>query len=150
MKIFCDTNILLEFIQQRKFAKEVEQVLSFAESNGHQLCISIGSFYTTTYLAECYLKEEQLPQKERIEKLRAIMNGILDLFLFAQQSPEAISEGVNDELFSDLEDSYQAHAAMGEGCDVIITINEKHYRKLAESGKIEVLTPVDFINKVDI
>ena len=31
MKIFCDTNILLEFIQQRKLVQQVEQVLSFAE-----------------------------------------------------------------------------------------------------------------------
>lgn len=35
MKIFCDTNILMEYIQQRKLVQEVEQVLSFAEKNGH-------------------------------------------------------------------------------------------------------------------
>ncbi|MBQ9204033.1 MAG: hypothetical protein IJ155_07325 [Prevotella sp.] len=147
MKLFCDTNILLEFIQQRKFAQEVEQVLSFAEANDYPLYISTGSFYTTTYLVECYLKEERQPKEQRIEKLRTVMNGILDLFHFARLSPVTLSDGVNDELFSDLEDSYQAHAAMEEGCDVILTINVKHFKNLAESGAIEVLSPTDFISK---
>ena len=147
MKIFCDTNILMEFIQQRKLALEVERVLSFAESNAHQLYISVGSFFTTTYLVECYLKQEQLPKEIRLERLKSIMNGILDLFLFAQLSGETLSDGVNDQLFSDLEDSYQAHAAMAEGCDAILTIDIKHFKNLADSGSMEILNPQGFIER---
>ena len=147
MKIFCDTNILMEYIQQRKLVQEVEQVLSFAEKNGHLLYISFGSFYTITYLVERYLKDENLDKEARIEKLRTIMNGVLDLFQFALPSPQAMADGVNDKLFSDLEDSYQAHSAIEQGCDMILTIDVKHFSKLSESGAVEVVDPQTFIEK---
>lgn len=147
MKIFCDTNILLEYIQQRKLVQEVEQVLSYAEKNNHLLYISYGSFYTVTYLVERYLKDEKLDKEARIEKLRMIMNGVLDLFQFAVPSPIAMADGVNDQLFNDLEDSYQAHSAIEEGCDMILTIDVKHFGKISESGVIEVVDPQTFIEK---
>ena len=77
MRIFCDTNILMEFIQQRRFVQQVEQVLSYAEKNGHLLYISLGSFYTITYLVERYLKEEDLDKDTRIEILRTVIKLIL-------------------------------------------------------------------------
>ena len=147
MKIFCDTNILLEFIQQRKLVQQVEQVLSFAEKNDHLLYISFGSFYTITYLVERYLKDENLSKEGRIEKLRIILNGVLDLFQFAVPSSFAMAEGVNDLLFSDLEDSYQAHTAIEQGCDLILTIDLRHFSKLSESGAIDVMDPQTFIEK---
>ena len=147
MRIFCDTNILMEFIQQRRFVQQVEQVLSYAEKNGHLLYISLGSFHTITYLVERYLKEEDLDKDTRIEKLRTILNGVLDLFRFAIPSPIAIAEGVNDKLFYDLEDSYQAHSAIEQGCDMILTIDVKHFSKLSGNGIIEVIDPQAFIDK---
>ena len=147
MKIFCDTNILLEFIQQRKLVQQVEQVLSFAEKNDHLLYISFGSFYTITYLVERYLKDESLSKESRIEKLRIILNGVLDLFQFAVPSSIAMAEGVNDQLFSDLEDSYQAHTAIEQGCDIILTIDVRHFSKFSESGAIDVMDPQAFIEK---
>jgi len=147
MKIFCDTNILLEYIQQRRLVQQVEQVLSFAEKNGHVLYISFGSFYTITYLVERYLKEEDLDKEARLEKLRMILNGVLDLFQFAIPSPISMADGVNDKLFSDLEDSYQAHSAIEQGCDIILTIDVKHFGKLSESRVIEVIDPQAFIDK---
>lgn len=147
MKIFCDTNILLEYIQQRRFAQQVEQVLSFAEKDGHLLYISFGSFYTITYLVERYLKDEGLDKEARLEKLRMILNGILDLFQFAIPSSISMADGVNDKLFSDLEDSYQAHSAIEQGCDMILTIDLKHFSKFNENGAIEVIDPQTFIDK---
>ncbi len=59
MKIFCDTNIVLEFLQQRTFAEQVKTILINALKNGDELFISFGSFYTITYLTERYLKNDQ-------------------------------------------------------------------------------------------
>ena len=150
MKIFCDTNILLEYFQQREKVHEVERVLKYAEENGHLLFISIGSFYTITYLIERYLKEEKLEKEERIEKLRRILRGIFDLFQFTLQSPASIEDGVNDGFFSDLEDSYQAHAALEEGCDVLVTINTKHFSMFSENNTLEILDPQGFIDKFQV
>ncbi len=45
MTIFCDTNIVMEFLQQRKYAAQVGQILSKASKRGDTLFISYGSFY---------------------------------------------------------------------------------------------------------
>jgi len=71
----------------------------------------------------------------------------LDLFQFAIQIPQSIVDGVNDTLFSDLEDSYQAHTAVNESCDMILTINVKHFKLVMEEGVIEVLSPQDFMQR---
>ena len=146
MKIFCDTNILMEYIQQRNEVQHVEQVLRYAEQEKHTLYISLGSFYTLTYLIEKYIKLEQLKKEERIDKLREILNGILDLFHFTFQTSDAIKDGVNDETFTDLEDSYQAHAAESEGCDVILTIDTNHFKEYKNNNGISVVSPLEFIN----
>jgi len=88
-----------------------------------------------------------LDKDTRIKKLRTILNGVLDLFRFAIPSPIAIAEGVNDKLFCDLEDSYQAHSAIEQGCDMILTIDVKHFSKLSGNGIIEVIDPQTFIDK---
>ena len=59
----------------------------------------------------------------------------------------AMVDGVNDKLFSDLEDSYQAHIAMEQGCDILLTIDIKHFGKFGESGAIVVADPQAFIEK---
>lgn len=108
--------------------------------------ISFGSFYTITYLVERYLKEDDTLSKEnRLVRLRFILNGILDTFKLAGQMPDSIINGVNDKHFDDLEDSYQAHVAEEMGCDVLLTINEKHFTRFDEFSPVKVLTPQQFL-----
>lgn len=147
MKIFCDTNIIMEYLQQRSQCETVEKLLVYAFKEKHSLYISFGSFYTITYLVERYLKAESLSKEERMDKLRAILNGILNTFGFAYQTSYSIKTGINDLLFSDLEDSYQGHIAEDSNCDVLITINEKHFSSFTEKSSVEVLTPQQFIEK---
>ena len=81
MTIFCDTNIVLEFLQERKLVDEVRRIIAHAISSGDDLFISIGSFYTITYLTEIYLKEDKtLDKAGRIARLRYILNGVLGTF----------------------------------------------------------------------
>lgn len=146
MNIFCDTNIIMEYLQQRQFAAQVGQILSHASQNHDELYISVGSFYTITYLAERYLKADaSLTKMERIARLRLILNGILETFRLANQFMDTMRAGVNDVLFDDLEDSYQAHVAIDMGCDVLLTINEKHFLRFNNSSAIKMLTPSAFI-----
>ncbi len=146
MRIFCDTNIVLEYLQQRQFSAKVGQILTRSVNNGDQLIISIGSFYTITYLTERYLKSDtSLSKGDRITRLRYILNGVLGMFQLADQYENSISNGVNDALFDDLEDSYQAHVAEDNGCDVLLTIDEKHFAKFKEIAGVKVMTPLSFI-----
>lgn len=146
MNIFCDTNIIMEILQQRKFAAEVNLILTDAIGKGYGLFISLGSFYTVTYLVERYLKEDKtLSKEERLSRLRYILNGVLDTFKLAGQLPDSIIEGVNDERFDDLEDSYQAHAAEEMGCGVLLTVNEKHFARFNDFSSVQVLTPQQYL-----
>lgn len=146
MTIFCDTNIVMEFLQKRTYAEQVRQILMAAEQNGDSLFISVGSFYTITYLTERYLKKSQtLTKDERIKQLRYILNGVLNTFKLADQFPDSVSDGVNDSLFDDLEDSYQAHVAEDARCEVLLTINEQHFLRFGKSTSMKVLTPYAFL-----
>ncbi|MBR6202964.1 MAG: type II toxin-antitoxin system VapC family toxin [Bacteroidaceae bacterium] len=147
MNIFCDTNIIMEFLQQRKFVTEVGQILAYAIQQEDDLFISSGSFYTITYLTERYLKSDQtLTKEERLRKLRYILNGVLGTFKLCNQMDDIFSEGVNDILFDDLEDSYQAHVAEKTGCEVLLTVNDRHFAHFAEHSMIKVMTPQTFIS----
>ena len=42
---------------------------------------------------------------------------------------------------------YSAHSAIEEGCDMILTIDVKHFSKLDENGAIEVMNPHAFLDK---
>jgi len=148
MTIFCDTNIIMEFLQQRKYSEEVSRILTNATQAYDELFISVGSFYTITYLSEKYLKtDEALTKKERVDRLREILNSILTTFKFADLNTSSVKDGVNDHAFSDLEDSYQAHVAEDCGCEVLLTINKQHFVDFAKSSQIKVLTPVEFIDQ---
>ena len=147
MNIFCDTNIIMEYLQQRSQCALVERVLVYAIEKKYNLYISYGAFYTITYLTEKYLKQENLSKEDRIKKLRLILNGIFETFHFAYQTSNSMKSGVNDTLFDDLEDSYQAHIAQESGCNVLLTINERHFATFAGEKTMDVLTPQGFIEK---
>ncbi len=139
MIIFCDTNIIMEFLQQRNFSVEVSRILTNVVTAHDDLYISFGSFYTITYLTEKYLKADpSLSKKERTDRLREILNGILTTFKFADLFASSIMDGVNDQDFIDLEDSYQAHIAEDCGCDVLLTINKQHFLGCAQNSHIKV------------
>lgn len=73
MKIFCDTNIIVEFLCQREQANYIEKILKF-ESDNNQFFVSVGGFYTITYIIEKYLRKETgLSVEQRIDKLRVII-----------------------------------------------------------------------------
>lgn len=51
MKIFCDTNIITEFLEKRLLFDAVAKILTLA-STRHTLFLSEGGFYTITFLVD--------------------------------------------------------------------------------------------------
>lgn len=147
MKIFCDTNIIIEFLCRREQADLIERVLRF-ESDKNQYFISVGSFYTITFIIEKYLrKETDLSANQRLGKLREILLSILSDFNIAPLSYHNLKNGVNDNNYIDLEDSYQCQAALSSQCDVLLTINKKDF---VSSENLYVCTPQEFIEKYSV
>ena len=66
MRIFLDTNILVELIENRSSADYVYEIISHCATDEHQLFISIGGFYTLTYLIDRHLKQDGLCNPERL------------------------------------------------------------------------------------
>lgn len=144
MKIFCDTNIIVEFLCQREQANYIEKILKF-ESDNNQFFVSVGGFYTITYIIEKYLRKETgLSVEQRIDKLRVILLSILSDFSLASLPLDSLKQAVNDYRYIDLEDSYQYQAALYSQCDVLLTINKKDF---SSSDNLIVCTPREYIEK---
>ena len=146
MKVFFDTNVVLEFLQKRAQADMVEKALDIISSNNSTKHISVGSFYTLTYLIERHIrKTTTLSSSDRIQELRTILLGILDDFCITLHDSVTLRSGVENEKFDDLEDSYQAEVAIHSGCDVLLTINTKDFQGMSSDARINILTPSEFV-----
>lgn len=78
MKVFYDTNIILEFLFSRKEGEIVRNILLWSRKNQVEKFLSSGSFYTLTYLIEKYLKNQGIQDTQnRRRELIGILSGLL-------------------------------------------------------------------------
>jgi len=146
MKLFLDTNIFIEYFENRLQSNLVGQVFDTIEEGVVEAVTSTGGFYTMTYLLTNALKRNNIHKPEQTKRLRTILNGVLKLITVVDVAHENIYDAVNDESFTDLEDSYQYRCALQNSCTQLITINIRDYTHV-ESNNIEILTPEQFIEK---
>lgn len=142
MRIFCDTNIVTEIIENRQYAPEIMAILSSA-SKEDVFFVSAGGFYTITYLMDRFLKSKGVHNPERNNEVKKALKGLLRIFTIATNDQDIIVNGLEDECFSDFEDSYQFQTALSCHADVLLTINIKDFKNVA-SDKVKILTPRDF------
>ena len=141
MKVFLDTNIFLEYFQRRKQYKSVSSIFDAMEDGRIKAVISTGSVYTLAYLIRMELKRKQIHRPEQTRQLRQLLNTITEMAKVADVSAKRLAEGINDLDFDDLEDSFQHQCAIKAKCDVLITINKKHF----PCKDIPVMTPEEFL-----
>lgn len=80
------------------------------------------------------------------QRVRQMLLAFLQLAPTVDCSAETVQEAVNDERFTDIEDSFQYHCALQNDCDVLLTINIKDYKNVL-GQRPEVLTPEEFVEK---
>lgn len=146
MKIFLDTNIFLEYIEERQEVNSVEKILKAIADGEHEGVLSQGSFYTLAFLLERVLKEKGIHKPFQTEQLRGLMADIQATVQIVGVSHEHLSDALRDTAFTDLEDSFQYRCALEHECDILITINIKDYR-YADQSRLQILTPTTFVNK---
>ena len=134
-KIFFDTNAIMDFLGERKGALEIGKIISIAENRAWTIYISPVSIATTFYLLTKTLGKETALQKIKLFKQISCVSEIND---------EVVNKAINSD-FSDFEDALQYFSALASGCDVIITKNEKDFRK----AEIPVLNATDFLADLD-
>lgn len=78
MRIFLDTNVILEYFLDREDGKTAGQLFTFLQEQKHSLFMTVGSFYTMIFLVDKYLRKERGLQGEvRLQVLRELMSDIL-------------------------------------------------------------------------
>ena len=144
MKIFVDTNIVSELLEERSQVDYIDRIFEKAEQEGWTRVLSVGSFYTITFLTERFLRRQGIGQPQLVEQQRIILNSLLQAFEITDINKDELSSGVADMQFNDLEDSYQYQSAIKSNCSILLTINKKDFKNVAD-GNIQVLSPQDFI-----
>lgn len=145
MRIFLDTNVILEYFIEREDVQAAAHLFNRLQEENDEMYISAGSFYTMLFLMDKYLKKVLGMKGElRIEALRSLAVKILKNVTVVGHDNEGLLRGVEDKLYKDLEDSCQNQAAIAVGCDYLITYNVKDYPESA----LPVLSPTDFLSRV--
>ena len=135
MKLFLDTNIMLDFLGEREpFYISAAKIATLADKRKLKIIVSALSFATVSYFLTKYegLKET----KDKLRKFK-IISGICEL------DELIIEKGLNSD-FPDFEDSLQYLSALRTECDFIITRNGKDFKK----SQIPVMTPDEFLNSM--
>ncbi|MDQ3109928.1 MAG: PIN domain-containing protein [Bacteroidota bacterium] len=136
IKIFVDTNILVDFIADRKpFSKFALIIFEKAEKKEVSLYTSSHAIATTHYLLKKYISEKEL---------REVLYNILDYLTIVAIDHDIIKKGLKSK-HKDYEDALQILAAHSiEKLDYIVTRNVKDFK---ECG-IEVLAPEQILGKI--
>jgi len=124
MKVFLDTNVILELFIEREDVRTAAQLFKRLMEEKAEMYMSVGSFYTMLFLIDKYLRRELgLTGDVRIATLRSLALKIVKAISIAGHDSESLLRGVENIQYKDIEDSCQHEAAVAKGCDCIITYN---------------------------
>lgn len=135
MKVYIDTNVMLDFLGERDpFYLASAKIATLADKGKIEMVASALSYATVSY---CLTKYEGLEKtKDKLRKFKVISK-ICDL------DEKIIEKGLNSD-FSDYEDSLQYFSALRKECDILITRNGKDFK----GAQIPVMTPDEFLNSI--
>ena len=125
-RIFLDTNILIDYIDNRAGADDAEQIFACGFSGEALLFASSLTFANMAYIIK------GRPQEEKYDALSQ-MAGVVDMMA-------AIAHPVKD-----FEDMLQYQCAKTAGCDVIVTNDRRHY----DFSDIPHFTSAEFVERID-
>ena len=135
MKIFLDTNVMLDLLGEREpYYLSSAKLATLADKRKIEIIVSALSYATVGYFLTKYEGLEKA--KDKLRKFKVI-SGICEL------DELIIEKGLNSD-FSDFEDSLQYFSALRTECNVIITRNGKDF-KIAQ---IPIMTPDEFLNSL--
>ncbi len=132
MKVFVDTNVLLDVLARREpFYGDSARLWSLAERGRIEALVSVISFNNVYYIVR---KAETRKTAER--SLRLLRSVFKPVPLDAQILNQAI-----DSDFADFEDAIHFHSAIHAEADCLVTRETKDY----PTTDLSVLTPAEFL-----
>lgn len=135
MKLFWDTNIMLDLLGERSpFYASAAKIATLADKRKIKIIASALSYATISYFLTKYEGVEKT--KDKLRKFKVISE-------ICELDELIIEKGLNSD-FSDFEDALQYYSALRSECDIIITRNGKDFKK----SQIPVMTPNEFLNSI--
>ncbi len=132
MRVFLDTNILMDAVEQRRFTQEAETILSLCLVGHIEAYAATMSFATMSYL----LRQKS---KEQIHDIFSKLSSVVEV---ASVTTEQFANAMQFGPVRDFEDLLQYQCAVAAGCDVIVTNNIRDYREFCE---IPIMSSRDFL-----
>lgn len=134
MKVFLDTNIIIDFCAEREdFFHNAALLFQLAKDKRIELLAS-----ATTFVNSFYILRREYPHAELYERLKSIASACT-----ISPSDEAVIERAFEKVYPDFEDAVQYFSAKAVKADVIITRNKEDFAMADEN---EVMTPKEFLD----
>lgn len=135
MRVFVDTNVFLDYIQQRQEGwREAEVIFYLAIHGDIELLVS-----DLTIANMRYVTRKDIP----LEQFYAVMKSLRKYYTIVGVGSASVDEAYRVES-KDFEDALQYFSAEQAGADCIITRNIKDFDF---SSSVEALEPQDFLFK---
>lgn len=135
MKVFLDTNVFLDYIQQRPQGwKEAETIFFLAMNGDIALMISDLSIANVRYITR-----KDIP----LEQFYVVMKALRHYYAIVPLGSDVVDKAYQLEA-KDFEDALQYFSAEQAMADCFITRNIKHFDF---ASSVEVLEPRDFLIK---
>ena len=134
MKIFLDTNILLDLVLDRTGADAARQIVGISKENAWtRLYVSYLSMANIAYVL----------RKRPAEEVKDCLTRLYKLVDILPMNDMQLMTAIRSCDCPDFEDALQIMCAEEKGCDVIITSNISHFRPYTD---IPVLSPAEFLS----
>ena len=134
MRVFLDTNVLMDTTEDRRFSLQSKSVLELARRGHFSLYASYLTFANLNYL----LRHRE--SGERYETIRKLHEEITVLPNDDAQLSAALTTEVKD-----FEDMLQYQCAKAAGCDIVVTNNGKDYQGFCD---IPFMSTEDFLIQI--
>ena len=132
-RVFIDTNILIDFIENRQGADAAEQVLEKGANKEFSIFASPLTFANMAYiLGKRFDKDKLYPMLDALEKQIQVLPMDRDQLRQAIDIPS-----------KDFEDMLQYQCALAGNCDVILTRDVKGF---SDYSLIPLMTAAEFIS----
>jgi len=135
MRVFVDTNVVLDFLLEQPNAQDSLAVVKLcAEDNDIEGGFAALSMPTLAY----FLRKKHSP-----EEVRTILKTVKSMFYIVFLNENNMESALNDSSFKDFEDCLQYECAKNFDSDYIVTNNIKDF----SFSSIQAIKPLDFVNK---
>ena len=135
MKVFLDTNILMDFVENRENREYAETIIELGKTGFIQLFASYLSYANMGYILRHRTQEERYRMIRNARKIVTVLPGD------TAQLDNALANPVKD-----YEDMLQYQCAIAAGCDVIVTNNKRDFQEFCQ---LPFLTSEEFLLQID-